>query len=192
MPIGMASASSRPARSTIASAQRTGSLERNVTCGVPGLLRSPHPCRKCVALLRCRCHPRDWAGAVCGWIRPSSSCRWTTKNVHPFGSSNSHSRAELFCDTALAPIPLFGATCFVQSGRKRRAAVRQIALWSGREPMRTKWLLIALLLVTFGNTRDVVAQVGDLAGVLPGDRWVYEVKDEITGDLKRTTTVVVL
>jgi hypothetical protein len=57
--------------------------------------------------------------------------------------------------------------------------------------MSSKWLLIVLL-VTFGNTRDVVAQVGDLAGVLPGDRWVYEVKDEITGDLKRTTTVVVL
>jgi hypothetical protein len=57
--------------------------------------------------------------------------------------------------------------------------------------MSSKWLLIVLL-VTFGDTRNVVAQAGDLAGVLPGDRWVYEVKDEITGDLKRTTTVVVL
>jgi hypothetical protein len=57
--------------------------------------------------------------------------------------------------------------------------------------MSSKWLLIVLL-VTFGDARNVVAQVGDLAGVLPGDRWVYEVKDEITGDLKRTTTVVVL
>ena len=28
--------------------------------------------------------------------------------------------------------------------------------------------------------------------VLPGDRWVYEVKDETTGDVKQTTTVVVL
>jgi hypothetical protein len=57
--------------------------------------------------------------------------------------------------------------------------------------MNTKWLLI-FLLVTFGSTHDVAAQVGDLAGVLPGDRWVYEVKDEITGDVKSTTTVVVL
>jgi hypothetical protein len=57
--------------------------------------------------------------------------------------------------------------------------------------MNAKWLLI-FLLVTFGGTHDVAAQVGDLAGVLPGDRWVYEVKDEITGDLKSTTTVVVL
>src|SRR4030095_9791151 len=57
--------------------------------------------------------------------------------------------------------------------------------------MSTKWLLI-FLLVTFGNTRDVAAQVADLADVLPGDRWVYEVKDEITGDVKSTTTVVVL
>jgi hypothetical protein len=57
--------------------------------------------------------------------------------------------------------------------------------------MNTKWLLI-LLFVTLGNTRDVAAQVADLADVLPGDRWVYEVKDEITGDLKSTTTVVVL
>jgi hypothetical protein len=53
--------------------------------------------------------------------------------------------------------------------------------------MNTKWVLI-LLLVTFGNTRDVAAQVADLADVLPGDCWVYEVKDEITGDLKSTTT----
>ena len=57
--------------------------------------------------------------------------------------------------------------------------------------MSTKWLLI-FLLVMFGSTHDVAAQVGDLAGVLPGDRWVYEVKDEITGDVKSTTTVVVL
>jgi len=57
--------------------------------------------------------------------------------------------------------------------------------------MRTKWLLI-FLLVTFGNICEASAQVADLAGVLPGDRWVYEVKDEITGDLKRTFTVVVL
>ncbi len=48
------------------------------------------------------------------------------------------------------------------------------------------------LLVTFGNFCKATAQVGDLAGVLPGDRWVYEIKDEITGDLKLTTTVVVL
>jgi hypothetical protein len=33
---------------------------------------------------------------------------------------------------------------------------------------------------------------GLLAGVLPGDRWVYEVTDEISGDLKLTTTVFVL
>ena len=58
--------------------------------------------------------------------------------------------------------------------------------------MRAKWLLMIFLLVTFADIRNVAAQVGDLAGVLPGDRWVYEVKDEITGDLKRTTTVVVL
>jgi hypothetical protein len=57
--------------------------------------------------------------------------------------------------------------------------------------MSTKWLLIFLAL-TFGNIRYASAQVTDIAGVLPGDRWVYEVKDEITGDVKETTTVVVL
>ena len=57
--------------------------------------------------------------------------------------------------------------------------------------MSTKWLLI-FLLVTFGSTHDVAAGVADLADVLPGDRWVYETKDEITGDVKSTTTVVVL
>src|SRR5262245_23567047 len=57
--------------------------------------------------------------------------------------------------------------------------------------MRTKWLLI-FLLMTLGNFCDASAQLADLASVLPGDRWVYEVKDEITGDVKLTTTVVVL
>jgi len=57
--------------------------------------------------------------------------------------------------------------------------------------MSTKRLLIFLVL-TFGNIRNASAQVADIAGVLPGDRWVYEVKDEITGDVKETTTVVVL
>jgi hypothetical protein len=57
--------------------------------------------------------------------------------------------------------------------------------------MRTKWWLI-FLLVTFGMFREAPAQVADIAGVLPGDRWTYEVQDEITGDVKATTTVVVL
>jgi len=57
--------------------------------------------------------------------------------------------------------------------------------------MSTRWLLIFLAL-TFGNISDASAQVADLTGVLPGDRWVYELKDEITGDVKETTTVVVL
>ena len=57
--------------------------------------------------------------------------------------------------------------------------------------MRSWWLLIIPLL-PFGNVCDVSAQVADVAGVLPGDRWVYEVTDEMTGDVKSTTTVVVL
>jgi hypothetical protein len=57
--------------------------------------------------------------------------------------------------------------------------------------MRTSWLLIPLLGV-LGNVDAVTAQVADIAGVLPGDRWVYEVTDEVTGDIKQTTTIVVL
>jgi len=57
--------------------------------------------------------------------------------------------------------------------------------------MRTSWLLIPLLGV-LGNVDAATAQVADIAGVLPGDRWVYEVTDEVTGDIKQTTTVVVL
>src|SRR5262245_24016982 len=57
--------------------------------------------------------------------------------------------------------------------------------------MRSKWalVLVPLMLDSFCGA---AAQVADLAGVLPGDRWVYEVKDEITGDLRQTMTVVVL
>jgi len=57
--------------------------------------------------------------------------------------------------------------------------------------MGTKWLSI-FLLVTFGIVCEAPAQVADIAGILPGDRWVYEITDEITGDIKATTTVVVL
>ena len=57
--------------------------------------------------------------------------------------------------------------------------------------MRSKRLLI-FLLATFANFYAAAAQVADIAGVLPGDRWVYEVTDEITGDVKLTTTIVVL
>jgi|SRR5882672_2885619 hypothetical protein len=57
--------------------------------------------------------------------------------------------------------------------------------------MRTNWLLIVPLAM-FGYICEAPAQVADLAGVLPGDRWVYEVTDEVTGDIKATTTIVVL
>lgn len=57
--------------------------------------------------------------------------------------------------------------------------------------MRISWLPIALL-ATLAAVSSAPAQVADIAGVLPGDRWVYEVTDEVTGDLKGTTTIVVL
>jgi hypothetical protein len=57
--------------------------------------------------------------------------------------------------------------------------------------MRSKWLLIVVL-TTLGSTGAAMSQMADLAGILPGDRWAYEVTDELTGDLKATTTVVVL
>jgi hypothetical protein len=57
--------------------------------------------------------------------------------------------------------------------------------------MRTRWLLV--FPVTFCIPVCVAsAQVADIAGVLPGDRWVYEVTDEVSGELKLTTTVFVL
>jgi len=58
--------------------------------------------------------------------------------------------------------------------------------------MHIKRFLILFLLLMLGLAGQTSAQTADLAGVLPGDRWVYEVKDEITGDMKATTTVVVL
>src|SRR5262245_40162940 len=61
---------------------------------------------------------------------------------------------------------------------------------SGDCLMRTKWLFV--LLVPFGTIYTASAQVADIAGVLPGDRWVYEITDEISGDLKFTSTIFVL
>lgn len=57
--------------------------------------------------------------------------------------------------------------------------------------MKTQWLFVVLAMVV-GCFRPAEAQTADVAGVLPGDRWVYEISDEITGDLKQTTTVIVI
>jgi len=61
---------------------------------------------------------------------------------------------------------------------------------SGDCLMRIGWLFV--LAMTLGAVCTASAQVADIAGVLPGDRWVYEVTDEISGDLKLTSTVFVL
>jgi len=57
--------------------------------------------------------------------------------------------------------------------------------------MRHSWLLTALL-IALATTSRGIAETPDLAGVLPGDRWTYDVTDEITTDLKSTVTVVVV
>jgi hypothetical protein len=56
--------------------------------------------------------------------------------------------------------------------------------------MRMLGLLFALLLSA--SIHEAMAQQADLSGILPGDRWAYEVTDEVSGDLKQTTSVVVL
>jgi hypothetical protein len=56
--------------------------------------------------------------------------------------------------------------------------------------MRTKGLLATLALL-FGCA-CAAAQTPDLAGVLAGDRWLYDISDEMTGDLKYTSSVVVI
>jgi len=61
---------------------------------------------------------------------------------------------------------------------------------SGDCLMTIRWLFI--FLVTSGTVCTASAQVADIAGVLPGYRWVCELTDEISGDLKFTTTVFVL
>jgi hypothetical protein len=63
-------------------------------------------------------------------------------------------------------------------------------MYSGGYLMRLKWLFV--FLVTFGSACEAVAQLADVAGILPGDRWVYEVTDEMSGDVKSIMTVVVL
>jgi hypothetical protein len=57
--------------------------------------------------------------------------------------------------------------------------------------MRTKALLAALA-VLLVDMFAASAQTPDLGGVLAGDRWLYDITDEITGDLKYTTLVVVI
>ena len=52
------------------------------------------------------------------------------------------------------------------------------------------WLF--LLPVVLGTVHQAAAQTADVAGVLSGDRWTYEVTDEITGDVKQTSTVNVI
>ena len=46
--------------------------------------------------------------------------------------------------------------------------------------MRIRWLFF--FLVMFCGVREASAQVADNAGVVPGDRWDYEITEEISGD----------
>jgi hypothetical protein len=57
--------------------------------------------------------------------------------------------------------------------------------------MRTQWFLLVLA-IALGSASPGRSQTPDLAGVLPGDRWTYDVTDELTSDLKYTFTVVVI
>lgn len=57
--------------------------------------------------------------------------------------------------------------------------------------MKLSFLLIYPALVLAGQ-QQAGAQNADLAGVLRGDRWQYEVTDEITDELTQATSVVVI
>ena len=57
--------------------------------------------------------------------------------------------------------------------------------------MKLSWFLIWPALA-LGSLQQAEAQNADLAGVLRGDRWQYEVTDEITGDVTQATSVVVI
>jgi hypothetical protein len=57
--------------------------------------------------------------------------------------------------------------------------------------MRTSWYLLVLA-IALGTATPGTSQTPDLAGVLAGDRWTYDVTDEMTSDLKYTFTVVVI
>ena len=57
--------------------------------------------------------------------------------------------------------------------------------------MRIVFSLLAAMIFC-SLAQQAQAQVADLASVLPGDRWSYDITDEISGDLKQTTSVVVL
>ena len=57
--------------------------------------------------------------------------------------------------------------------------------------MRTSWFLLVLA-IALGCVTPGMSQAPDLASVLPGDRWTYDVTDEMTNDLKYVFTVVVV
>jgi hypothetical protein len=52
------------------------------------------------------------------------------------------------------------------------------------------WLFLLPMLL--GTVHQAAAQTADVAGVMAGDRWTYELTDEITGDVKQTSTVNVV
>jgi uncharacterized protein DUF3108 len=57
--------------------------------------------------------------------------------------------------------------------------------------MTIKWLSILAAAVLCG-LGTASADPPDLAGVLTGDRWLYDVTDELTGEVKHTASVVVI
>ena len=130
------------------------------------------------------------------------TCLLLTQSGHPTGTAHRHKSQFPFGKT----VPIAGP-----NGTRRRSYSRNKCegLWdvailsgvkslelaiqimcSGDDLMRIRWLFVFLM--TFGIVCAASAQVADIAGVLPGDRWVYEVTDEVSGELKLTTTVFVL
>src|SRR5262245_17102399 len=57
--------------------------------------------------------------------------------------------------------------------------------------MGTRWRSILAAVLLFG-AGTASAEPPDLAGVLAGDRWLYDMTDELTGEMKHTISVVVI
>jgi hypothetical protein len=77
--------------------------------------------------------------------------------------------------------------------RRAAGSVRRKINTAGQEAdqMLARLIAISLALLLLWS-RDCVAQAVDPGAVQVGDRWAYDVRDDLTGDLRQAITVVVV
>ena len=95
-------------------------------------------------------------------------------------------------DTVRLPAPVARATPLCRAARPVRVSAGSTPPDRMTDQMPTRLIAISLRCCCCCWSRDCAAQTADPGAVRVGDRWSYDIKDDLTGDLRHAITVVVV